>query len=65
MFYTDDLWEMSIVLVVMTVVGHVIGWDHEIALKILEFILNSIDKVKPAFLLSSMGMFPKSNRTKL
>ena len=55
---------MSIVLVVMTVVGHVISLDHEITLKILEFILNSIDKVKPAFLLSSMGMFPKSNRTK-
>ena len=55
---------MSIVLVVMTVVGHVISLDHEITLKILEFILNSIDKVKPTFLLSSMGMFPKSNRTK-
>ena len=33
----------------MTVVGYVIGLDHEIALKILEFILNSIEKVKPAF----------------
>ena len=48
----------------MTVVGYVIGLDHEIALKILEFILNSIEKVKPAFLLSSMDMFPEPNRTK-
>ena len=38
--------------------------DHEVTLKNLEFILNSIEKVKPGFLLSSMCMFPKSNRTK-
>ena len=38
--------------------------DHEITLKILEFILNSVEKVKPGFLLSSMCMFPESNRTK-
>ena len=33
--------------------------DHDITLKILEFILNSIEKVKPGFLLSS-----ESNGTK-
>ena len=38
--------------------------DHEITLKILEFILNSIEKLKPRFLLSSMCMFPESNGTK-
>ena len=38
--------------------------DHEFTLKILKFTLNSIEKVKPDFLLSSMGMFPESNRTK-
>ena len=37
-------------------------FDHEITLKILEFIINLIEKVKPGFLLSSMCMFPKSNR---
>ena len=41
--------------------------DHEITLIILEFILNSIEQVKPGFLLSSMCMFrtnvyvPESN----
>ena len=38
--------------------------DHEITLKILEFILNLIEKVKPGFLLSSMCMFPEMNGTK-
>ena len=38
--------------------------DHEITLEILEFILNSIVKVKPGFLLSSECMFPESNGTK-
>ena len=37
---------------------------HEITLKILEFILNSIEKVKPGFLLSSMSIFSESNGTK-
>ena len=36
--------------------------DHEITLKILEFILNLIEKVKPSFLLSSMSH--ESNGTK-
>ena len=35
--------------------------DHEIALEILEFILNPIENVKPGFLLFSMCMFPESN----
>ena len=39
--------------------------DHEITLKILEFILNSIEKVKPVFfLLSSICMFSELNGTK-
>ena len=38
--------------------------DHEITLKILEFILNSIEKVKLSFLLSAMYMFSESNGTK-
>ena len=38
--------------------------DHEIALKILEFVFNSIEKVKPGFLLSSMCVFSETNRTK-
>ena len=38
--------------------------DHEIILKILEFVLNSIEKVKPGFLLSSMCIFSESNETK-
>ena len=39
--------------------------DHEITLKILEFILNSMKKVKSlSFLLSSMCMFPELNGTK-
>ena len=38
--------------------------DHEITLKILEFILNSIEKVKPGFSLSAMCMFLESNGTK-
>ena len=38
--------------------------DHEITLKILEFILNSIEKVKPGFLLSSMSVFPESKGIK-
>ena len=38
--------------------------DHEITLKILEFILNAIEKVKLGFLLSSMCMSPESNGTK-
>ena len=38
--------------------------DHELTLKILEFILNLIEKVKPVFLLSSMRIFCESNRTK-
>ena len=33
--------------------------DHEITLKIFEFILISIEKVKLVFLLSSMCMFPE------
>ena len=35
--------------------------DHEITLKILEFILNSIKEIKPGFLFSSMCMFSESN----
>ena len=38
--------------------------DHEITLKILGFILNPIEKVKPGFSLSSMCMFAESNWTK-
>ena len=38
--------------------------DHEIILKILGFILNSIEKVKPVFSLSSMRMFAESSGTK-
>ena len=38
--------------------------DHEITLKILEFILNSIEKVKPGFLLSSVRIFPEFNEAK-
>ena len=38
--------------------------NHEITLKILEFVLNSIEKVKPGFLLSSMCIFSESNGTK-
>ena len=38
--------------------------DHEITLKILGFVLNSIEKVKPGFLLSSMCIFSESNGTK-
>ena len=37
---------------------------HEIPLKILEFVLNAIEKVKPGFLLSLMCIFSESNRTK-
>ena len=37
---------------------------HEITLKILEFLLNSIEKLKSGFLLSSICKFPKSNETK-
>ena len=37
--------------------------DDEITLKTLEFILNSIEKVKSGLLLSSMRMFPESNGT--
>ena len=37
---------------------------HEITLKIFEFIVNSIEKVEPSFLFSSMRMFPKLNWTK-
>ena len=39
--------------------------NHELTLKVLEFILNSIEKVKPVFSLSSMCVFPELNRTKL
>ena len=43
----------------------IINIDHEmINLKILEFILNSLKKVKPGFLLSSMCIFPETNGTK-
>ena len=38
--------------------------DHEITLKISEFVLNSIEKVKPGFLLSSMCIFSELNKTK-
>ena len=38
--------------------------DHDITLKILEFVLNAIEKVKPVFLLSSMCIFSESNVTK-
>ena len=38
--------------------------NHEITLKILEFVLNSIEKVKPGFLLSSMCRFSELNGTK-
>ena len=38
--------------------------DHDITLKILEFVLNSIEKVKPGFLISSMCIFSESNGTK-
>ena len=33
--------------------------DHEINLKIFEFIINSIEKVKSVFLLISICMFPE------
>ena len=33
--------------------------DHEINLKVLEFILNSIEKVRPGFLISSICMVPE------
>ena len=36
--------------------------DHETTLEISEFVLNSIEKVKPGFLLSSMCIFSESNR---
>ena len=39
--------------------------DHEITLKILEFIPNSIEKVKPGLLLSLMCMFPESSGSQL
>ena len=38
--------------------------DDEITLKILDFILNLIEKIKPDFLLSTKYMFPESNGTK-
>ena len=38
--------------------------DHEIRVKILEFIINSIEKVKPGFLLSSACMFSELNEAK-
>lgn len=38
--------------------------DDEINLKILDFTLNSIEKTKPDFLLSTKYMFPESNGTK-
>ena len=38
--------------------------DHEITLKMLEFIFHSIDKVKSGFLPSSACMFPELNGTK-
>ena len=38
--------------------------DHQITLKILEFVLNAIEKVKHVFLLSSMCVFPGSNGAK-
>ena len=38
--------------------------DDEITLKILEFILGWIEKVKPGFSFSSMCIFPESNETK-
>ena len=38
--------------------------DHEITLKILEFVLNLIEKEKPGFLLSSMCIFSELNGTK-
>ena len=38
--------------------------DHEITLKMLEFIFHSIDKVKSGFLPSSACMFPELSGTK-
>ena len=38
--------------------------DHDITLKILEFVLNLTEKVKPVFLLSTMYIFSESNGTK-
>ena len=38
--------------------------DHDITLKILEFVLNSTEKVKHGVLLSSMCIFSESNGTK-
>ena len=38
--------------------------DYESTLEILEFILNSIERVKPGFFLSSMCIFCESNGTK-
>ena len=35
--------------------------DYEITLKTLEFVLNSLKKVQPDFLYSSMYIFPESN----
>ena len=52
----------SLLLVISSLFSHFI--DHEIILNISEFILNSIEKVKPAFAFSSVCMFPESNGTK-
>ena len=38
--------------------------DHEIILKILVFFLNSVENVKPGFLLSLVSMFPESKGIK-
>ena len=35
--------------------------DYGITLKILEFVLNLVEKVKPGFSLPSMCIFPESN----
>ena len=52
------LWMIQCHFIVLTI------RDHEITLKISEFVLNSIEKVKPGFLLSSMCIFSELNKTK-
>ena len=50
--------------VIMQIFCCLLDIDHEITLKIFEVVLNSIEKVKPGFSLSSMCIFSESNGTK-
>ena len=52
------LWMIQCHFIVLTIIG------HEITLKILEFVLNAREKVKPGFLLSSICIFSELNETK-